>query len=170
MLLKLQGFKRLGTAFVSAVWSKKMPLAHVRGHFVFVGLSAWLRPWVLCGLVQVWLLRRYLACNPLETHRLYCLLGLVAGGGPGHGPMHFLVESAGVLLGFTCDTLNFGWTRPGLPMLHQLAGPYQHFKAAIWEAWRAKVSFDLCRRQGFWEGPMLDIAGSLQLLHSPHVR
>ena len=39
-----------------------------------------------------------------------------------------------------------------------------------WDAWRAKVSFDLCRRQGFRGGPLLDIAWSLQLLHAPHVR
>ena len=40
-------------------------------------------------------------------------------------------------------------SRPGLPQLHQLDGPFQHFTSAIWEAWQAKVSFDLCRRQGF---------------------
>ena len=141
--------QRLRTAFVSAVWSKKMPLAHIEA--------------ILClldgptgcdlGFYVVWcrfrLLRRYLAYNPLEVPRLKSLLRLVAVGGPGHGPMHLLVES---VLGITWDTLNFGWTWPGLPMLHQLAGPYQHFKAVIWEAWRAKVSFDLCWRQGFRGG------------------
>ena len=115
------------------------------------------------------LLRRYLAYNPLEVPWLYSLLNHVASGGPGCGPMHLQVESAGVL-GFAWDPLNSGWIRPGLPMLHHMAGPYQHFKSAIWDAWRAKVSFDLFRRQGFRGGPMLDIAGSLQLLHAPHVR
>ena len=36
--------------------------------------------------------------------------------------------------------------------------------------WRSKVSFDMCQRQGFRGGPLLDMAGSLQLLHAPHVR
>ena len=94
---------------------------------------------------------------------------MVTDGCPGHGPMHLLVESAKVV-GFDWDPVNLGWSRPGLPMLQQLAGPYQHFKAAIWEAWKLKVSFDLCRRQGFRGGPLLDIAGSLKLLHAPHVR
>ena len=80
-----------------------------------------------------------------------------------------MVESASVV-GFAWDAFNSGWTRPGLPMLHHLAGPYPHFKAAIWDAWRPKVCFDLCRRQGFLEGPMLDNAGSLQLLHASHVK
>ena len=81
------------------------------------------------------------------------------------GCIAFLVSLLLVVLVMVLRTF-----RPGLPMLHQLAGPYQHFKAAIWDAWRAKVSFDLCRRQGFRGGPLLDIAGSLQLLHAPHVR
>ena len=72
-----------------------------------------------------------------------------------------------VFLGTLIDSL---WCRPGLPGLGLLAGPYQHFKAAIWDAWRSKVSFDMCQRQGFRGGPLLDIAGSLQLLHAPHVR
>ena len=125
------------------------------------------------GFYVIWcrfrLLRMYLAFRPLEIPGLYSLLGLVAGGCPGHGPMHLLVESAGII-GFSWDPVNAGWSRPGLPVLQHLAAPYQHFKAAIWDAWRFKVSFDLCRRQGFRAGPMLDKAGSLQLLHAPHVR
>ena len=49
-------------------------------------------------------------------------------------------------------------------------GPLQHFKAAILEAWRDKVSVDLCGRRAFGGGPLLDIHGSLQLLNSSHVR
>ena len=110
-----------------------------------------------------------MAYRPLEVPRLFNLIGLVAAGRPGLGPMHLLIDSAHVL-GFTWDPLYSGWVRPGLLLLHQLAGPYQHYKSAIKDAWQAKVSFDLCRRQGFRGGPMLDIARSLQLLHSPHVR
>ena len=50
------------------------------------------------------------------------------------------------------------------------AGPVQHFKAAILDAWRDKVAADLCGREGFRGGPLLDIHGSLQLLNSSHVR
>ena len=113
--------QRLRTAFDSAVWSKKMPLAHIGAILSLLDGPPGCDP----GFYVVWcrfrLLRRYLAYNPLDFPRLYSLLGLVAAGGPGHGPMHLLVESAGVL-GFTWETLNFGWTRSGLPMLHQLAG------------------------------------------------
>ena len=161
--------QRLRSASVSAAWSRKMPLAHVGAVLSLLDGPVGCDP----GFYVIWcrfrLLRRYLAYRPLEVPRLYSLLGLVAGGCPGHGPMHLLVESAGII-GFSCDPVNAGWNRPGLPVLQHLAGPYQHFKAAIWDAWRFKVSFDLCRRQGFRGGPMLDIAGSIQLLHAPHVR
>ena len=49
-------------------------------------------------------------------------------------------------------------------------GPVQHFKAAILDAWRDKVSVDLCGRKGFRAGPLLDVHGSLQLLSSSHAR
>ena len=143
-----------------------MPLAHVGAVLSLLDGPTGCDP----GFYVLWcrfrLLRRYLAYRPLEVTRLYSLLGLVADGCPGHGPMHLLVESAGVI-GFDWDPVNLGWKRPGLPVLQHLVGPYQHFKAAIWEAWKLKVSFDLCRRQGFRESPLLDIAGSLQLLHAP---
>ena len=44
------------------------------------------------------LFRGYLVYCPLEVPRLLCLLGLVAGGCPGHGPVHLLVKNVGVLL------------------------------------------------------------------------
>ena len=57
-----------------------------------------------------------------------------------------------------------------LPLLSNLSGPVQHFRAAILGAWRDKVSADLCARKGFRGGPSLDIDGTLQLLDSDHVR
>ena len=57
----------------------------------------------------------------------------------------------------------------GLPPLSNLAGPVQHLKGAILEAWRDKVSSNLCCRKGFRGGPLLDVHGSLQLLTSSHV-
>ena len=52
-----------------------------------------------------------------------------------------------------------GWSRPGLPLLSSVAGPVQHFRTA-----------DLCDREGFRCGSLLDIFGSLQLLNSTYVR
>ena len=46
----------------------------------------------------------------------------------------------------------------------------QHLKAALLDAWRNKVAVDLCGREGFRCGPLLDVHGSLQLLNSSHVR
>ena len=47
-----------------------------------------------------------------------------------------------------------------------MTGPIQHFRAAILDAWRAKVVSDLCDWDGFRGGPLLDVFGSLQLLNS----
>ena len=57
-----------------------------------------------------------------------------------------------------------------MPLLSFLAGPIQHFKAALLDAWSDKVTADLCGREGFRSGPLSDVFGSLQLLNSSHVR
>ena len=44
------------------------------------------------------------------------------------------------------DSHALAWIRPGLPLLSYLAGPLQHFRAAILDAWRNKVTTDLCGR------------------------
>ena len=93
---------------------------------------------------------------------------MVGEGSPGHGPIHLLSASAAEI-GLMWDPLTLGWSRPGLPLLSNLAGPVQHFKAAILDAWRNKMAADLCGREGFRSGPLLDIHGSLQLLNSSHV-
>ena len=62
------------------------------------------------------------------------------------------------------------WDRPGLPGLSNLAGPVQHFRSGIHDAWRNKVSADLCVRKGFRGTSLLDVRGSHQLLCSSHVR
>ena len=51
-----------------------------------------------------------------------------------------------------------------------MGGPVHHFKTAILDARRKKVAADLCGREGFRCGPLLDVHGSLQLLYPPHVR
>ena len=94
---------------------------------------------------------------------------MVGEGCPGHGPIHLLSASAAEI-GFRWDPDALAWVRPGLHLLSNLAGPFQHIKAAILDAWRDKVSVDLCGRKGFRGGPLLDVYGSLQLLNSSHVR
>ena len=110
-----------------------------------------------------------LALWPAEVGRIYRILGMVGEGCPGHGPLHLLSASAAEIV-FFWDPGILAWVRPGLPLLSNLAGPFQHFKAAILEAWRDKVSVDLCGRKGFRGGPLLDVHGSLHLLNSSHVR
>ena len=45
------------------------------------------------------------------------------------------------------------WSRLGLPLLSNLAGLFQHSKAALLDAWHNKVAADRCRREGFrWRG------------------
>ena len=83
---------------------------------------------------------------------MYRLLGSAAEGCPGHGPAYLLVESAAEI-GFQWDSRLLGWERLGLPVLSNLAGPVQHFRAAILEAWRYVSGRD------FVEGPWLDIDG-----------
>ena len=80
-------------------------------------------------------------------------------GGPGHGPI-LLLSSCASEIGFRWDPDALAWSRPGLPLLSNLAGPLQHFKAAILDAWRNKVAADLCGRKGFRGGLLLDVHGS----------
>ena len=109
------------------------------------------------------LLRRYLALWPAEVGRVYRLLEMVGDGCPGHGPIHLLSSSAAEI-GFRWNLDALAWVRPGLPLLSNLAGPIQHFRSAILDAWRNKVAADLCGRKGFRGGPLLDIHGSPQLI------
>ena len=85
---------------------------------------------------------------------------MVSEGVPSHGPVHLLVASASEF-GFQFGPLAMGWSRPGVLLLGNFAGPV--------DAWRAEVAADLCDRDGFWDGPLLDVFGSLQLLNSVHV-
>ena len=73
---------------------------------------------------------------------------MVHEGCPGHGPVHLLHASAAEV-GFEWDPHALAWVRPGLPLLSNLAGPIQHYRAAILDVWRNKVADDLCGRKGF---------------------
>ena len=79
---------------------------------------------------------------------MYRLLDSVAEGCPGHGPAHLLFESAAEM-GFHWDSRQLGWERLGLPVLSNVVGPVQHFRAAVPDAWKSKVIADLCTRKGF---------------------
>ena len=74
------------------------------------------------------------------------------------------MESAAEI-GFVWSPGLVGWVREGLPVLSNLAGPIQHFRSAVLEGWRGKVSADPFARKGFRGGPWLDVDGTLQLLN-----
>ena len=67
-----------------------------------------------------------------------------------HGPLH-LLSAIAAEIGFRWDPDALAWSRPGLPLLSNLSGLVQHFKAAILDAWRKKVAADLCGSEGFSE-------------------
>ena len=168
-LLASDRLRRLRSSIHRVVWSRRQPLASAGAVFSMLDGPTGCDP-ALCG---VWfrfrLLRRYLALWPTEVGRVYRSLVMVSEGSSGHGPIHLLSASAAEI-GFRWHPLALAWSRPGLLLLSNLAGPVQHFKAALLDAWRDKVAADLCGRKGFRGGPLLDIHGSLQLLNSSHVR
>ena len=146
------------SAIARAVWSKKLPMTNAPAL-----LSLLDGPWGSDpAFFIIWSrfrqLRRYLAYRPDEEDL-----------SPGHGPIHLLLQSAEEI-GFFWDSEQAGWIRPGLPPLRMMAGPIQHFRGAIWQAWQSKVATDLCKRKGFREGFGVDIYGSHQLLVSSHLR
>ena len=53
--------------------------------------------------------------------------------------------------------------------MSNLAGPIHHFRSAVLDGCRGKVSADLCARKGFRGRSWLDVDGTLQLLLSDHV-
>ena len=51
-----------------------------------------------------------------------------------------------------------------------MLGLFSIFESEIFDAWQDKVTTDLSAREGFRGGPLLDIAGTLQLLNSFYFR
>ena len=51
-----------------------------------------------------------------------------------------------------------------------MAGPIQHFRSAVLDAWHFHVLSRLAERKGFWCAQFADIKGSVQLLNSSHLR
>ena len=167
-LLPSETLRRLRSAVRRVVWSRRQPLASVDAVLSLLEGPTGCDPAFCVVWFRFRLLRRYLALWPAEVDRVYRLLEMVGNGCPGHGPIHLLSASAAEI-GFQWDPHALAWVRPGLPLLSNLAGPIQHFRSAILDAWRNKVAADHCRRKGC-RGPLFDIHGSLQLLNSSHVR
>ena len=150
---------KLRAAILSVVCSQRQPLASAGAVFRMLDGSQGCDLAYCVVLVRFCLMRRYLARRPAEIGGVIAFWGWCRMGVPGHGPVHSLVAGA-VGIGFHVGPLMPGWTRPGLPMLSNLAGPVQHIKSAIWDAWREKVSANFFAREGFRGGSLLDIVGS----------
>ena len=168
-LLASGSLRKLRSSIHEVVWSRRQPLASVGAVHSLMDGPTGCDPAYCVVWFRFRMLRRYLALWPCEVGRVYRLLEMAGEGCPGHGPVHLLVANASEN-GFQWDPLALGWSRPGVPLLGNLAGPVQQFWAAILDAWRGKVAFDLCAWEGFRGGPLLDVFGSLQLLNSAHVR
>ena len=125
------------TSIVRACWPRKLIVSNPDAVLSLLDVSDGCDPAVIRGRFRQ--MRRYLGVSSREVDRIYRSLDLVSAGRPGHGPIHFLLESPDEL-GFAWDSAEEGWLRPGLLPLRTLAGPYQHFKAEIWDVWRAKVA------------------------------
>ena len=168
-LLALDSLRKLRSSICSVVWSRRQPLANVGAVLSLLDGPTGCDPCFCMIWFRFRFLSRYLALWPAEVGRVYRILEMVGEGCPGHGPIRLLSASAAEI-GFRWYPLALAWSRPGLPLLSNLACPVQHFKAALLDAWRDKVAVDLCGREGFRGGPLLDVHGCLQLLYSSHVR
>ena len=146
-LLPSESLRKLRSAVCKVVWSRRQPFASVGAVLGLLDGPTGCDPAFCVVWFRFRLLRRYLALWPAEVGRIYRLLEMVGEGCPGHGPIHLLSASAAEV-GFHWDPLPLAWVRPGLALLSNLAGPIQHFRAAILDAWRDKVTTDLCRRMG----------------------
>ena len=122
--------RKLRAAFLGAPWSRRQPFASIGAVLSLLDGPAGCDPAFCVVWFRFRLLRRYLALWPAEVSGVYRLLDMVGEGCPGHGPIHLLSASAAEI-GFRWDPLALAWSRPGLPFLSNLAGPVQHFKAAI---------------------------------------
>ena len=168
-LLASGSLLKLRSAICRVVWSRRQPLANVGAVLSMLDGPSGCDPLFCVVWFRFRLFRRFLALWPSRVGRAYRLLDMVSEGCRGHGPVHLLVSSAAEI-GFRWNPHSLAWHRPGLPLLSNLAGPVQHFRAAILDAWQNKTAADLCGRKGFRGGPLLDIRGSLQLVNSSHVR
>ena len=135
--------RKLRTAFFKVVWSRRQPLANVGAVPSLLDGPQGCDPAYCVVWFRLRMFRRYLAYPPGEVAGGYRLLDSVPEGCSGRGPVHLLVDSAAEM-GFQWNSHQLGWDRRGLPVSSNLAGPIQHFRAAVLEVWRSKVAADLC--------------------------
>ena len=147
-LLASEILRKLRSSIHKVVWSRRQRFACVGAVLSLLDGPTGCDPLFCVVWFRFRLLRWQLALWPAEVGRVYRLLEMVGKGCPGHGPIHLLYPSAAEI-GFRWNPDALAWVRPGLPMLSNLAGPVQHFKAAILDAWRHKVAADLCGWEGF---------------------
>ena len=134
-LLASDSLRKLRSPIHRVVWSRRQPLACVGAVLSLLDGPTGCDPLFCVVWFRFRLLRRYLALWPAEVARVYRLLEMVGEGCPWHCPIHLLSTGAAEI-GFQWDPRALGWVRPGLPLLSNLAGPIQHFKAALLDAWR----------------------------------
>ena len=151
-LLASGSLLKLRSAVCRVVWSRRQPLANVGAVLSMLDGPSGCDPLFCVVWFRFLLFRRFLALWPSRVGRAYRLLDMVSEGCRGHGPVHLLVSSAAEI-GFSWDPHSLAWHRLGLPLLSNLAGPVQHFRAAILDAWQNKAAADLCGRKGFRGGP-----------------
>ena len=158
-----------GAAIVRSVWSSKMPLAHTPAVLNLPDGPVDVDPAFYVIWSRFRMMRRYLAYCAEDEPRIFRMLDLISRGAQGHGPVHLLLISAAEI-GFAWDGDEKGWVRVSLPPLRMMAGPVQHFRTAILDAWHFRVFSKLSEREGFWGVEFADLKGSLQLLNSTHLR
>ena len=122
-------------AIVQAVWSTKMPLVDTLSILNLLDGPVGVDPAFHVVWSRFRMMRRYLAYCPEEEPRIFRMLDLISRGAQGHCPVHLLLISAAEI-GFAWDGDEKGWVRVSLPPLRMMAGPIQHFRAAILEAWQ----------------------------------
>ena len=156
-------------AIVRAVWSNKMPLANAPAILNLLDGPVGVDPAFHVVWSRFRMMRRYLAYNLDDETHIFLMIDLISRGAQGHGPVHLLILSAAEL-GFAWDVAEKGWVRVSLSPLRMMAGPVQHFRSAILDAWRFCVFSRLSERKGFLGCDFADFRGSLQLLTSSHLR
>ena len=113
-------------AIVRAVWSSKMPLANAPAILNLLDGPVDVDPAFYAVWSRFLMMRRYLAYCPEEEPRIFRMLDLISRGAQSHGPVHL-----------------------SLPPLRMVAGPIQHFRTAILDAWHFHVFSKLSERKGF---------------------
>ena len=149
-LLASDSLRKLRSSICSVVWSRRQPMASVGC------LACWMGPlgvtlhFVWCGFgfvcfVGIWLfgLRRLVGFIVFWRWWVKVVLCMVLF-------IFFPLVLQRLENRWNLDAL--AWTRPGSPQLGNLAGPLQHFKASILDAWRNKVAADLVARRVFEVG------------------